>query len=182
MSLALQTDLSGKRLELLKEVEPKLARVAVFYNPTGQSSVVEVKEEIPIAARALKLTIQTWEARDTADLEKALTRLSKDRPDGLYMPGGVVRPAIKRVINFALKSRLPSMYGESLAVEAGGLMSYMAAEAESYKRVAYYVDRILKGVRAAELPVELVINLKTAKEIGLTIPPNVLARADRVIR
>jgi hypothetical protein len=87
------TDLSGKRLELLKEAVPKLARVAVFYNPTGRSSVVEVKEEIPIAARALKLTIQTYEARDATDLEKALTRLGKDRPDGLYMPGGVVRPS-----------------------------------------------------------------------------------------
>jgi putative tryptophan/tyrosine transport system substrate-binding protein len=182
------TDLSGKRLELLKEAAPKLARVAVFYNPTGQSSVVEVKEEIPIAARALKLTIQTWEARDTADLEKALTGLSKDRPDGLYMPGGVVRPAIKRVINFALKSRLPSMYGEPLAVEAGGLMYYGADVVHSYQRVAYYVDRILKGAKPADLPVEqpakfeFLINLKTAKQIGLTIPPDVLARATKIIR
>jgi putative ABC transport system substrate-binding protein len=182
------TDLSGKRLELLKETVPKLTRVAVFYNPTGRSSVVEVKEEIPIAARALGLTIQTYEARDTADLEKALTRLSKDRPDGLYMPGGVVRPAIKRVIDFALKSRLPSVYSEPLTVEAGGLMSYSREEAESYKRVAYFVDRILKGAKPADLPVEqptkfeFVINLKTAKQIGLTIPPDLLARATKIIR
>jgi putative ABC transport system substrate-binding protein len=182
------TDLSGKRLELLKEAVPKLARVAVFYNPTGRSTVVEVKEEIPIAASALKLTIQTYEARNTADLEKALTSLSKDRPDGLYMPGGVVRPAIKRVVNFALKSRLSSMYAYPMAVEAGGLMSYSAEEAERYRRVAYFVDRILKGTKPADLPIEqptkfeFIINLKTAKEIGLTIPPNVVARADRVIK
>jgi putative ABC transport system substrate-binding protein len=182
------TDLSGKRLELLKEAVPKLTRVAVFYNPTGRSSVVEVKEEIPIAARALKLTIQTYEARDTADLEKALTRLSKDRPDGLYMPGGVVRPAIKRVIDFALKSRLPSVYSEPLTVEAGGLMSYSREEAESYKRVAYFVDRILKGAKPADLPVEqptkfeFVINLKRAKQIGLIIRPDLLARATKIIR
>jgi putative tryptophan/tyrosine transport system substrate-binding protein len=182
------TDLSGKRLELLKEAVPKLTRVAVFYNPTGRSSVVEVKEEIPLAARALGLTIQTYGARDTADLEKALTALSKDRPDGLYMPGGVVRPAIKRVINFALKSRLPSIYSEPPTVEAGGLMSYSREEAESYKRVAYFVDRILKGTKPADLPVEqptkfeFVINLKTAKQIGLTIPPDLLARATSIIR
>ena len=182
------TDLSGKRLELLKEAVPKLARVAVFYNPTGRSTVAEVKEEIPIAARTLKLTIQTYEVRDTADLEKVLTGLSKDRPDGLYMPGGVVRPAIKRVITFALKSRLPSMYAYPLAVEAGGLMSYSAEEAERYKRVAYFVDKILKGMKPADLPIEqptkfeFVINLKTAKQIGLTIPQSVLYRADRVIK
>jgi putative tryptophan/tyrosine transport system substrate-binding protein len=182
------TDLSGKRLELLKEAVPKLTRVAVFYNPTGRSSVVEVKEEVPIAARALGLTIQTYEARDTADLEKAFTRLSKDRSDGLYMPGGVVRPATKRVINFALNGRLPSIYSEPLTVEAGGLMSYSAEEGERYKRVAYYVDRILKGAKPADLPVEqptkfeFVINLRTAKQIGLTIPQWVLMRADRVIK
>src|SRR5262249_36904334 len=129
-----------------------------------------------------------YEARNTADLEKALTNLSKDRPDGLYMPGGVVRPAIKRVVNFALKSRLSSMYAYPMAVEAGGLMSYSAEEAERYRRVAYFVDRILKGTKPADLPIEqptkfeFIINLKTAKEIGLTIPPNVVARADRVIK
>jgi putative ABC transport system substrate-binding protein len=182
------TFLSGKRLELLKETAPKLHRVAVFYNPSGRSSVVEAKEEIPIAARALNLTIQTWEARDTADLEKALTGLGKELPDGVYMPGGVVRPAIKQVINFALKNHLPSIYGEPLAVQAGGLMSYTADEFERYQRVANFVDRILKGAKPSELPVEqpkkfeFVVNLKSAKQIGLTIPPNMLARADRVIK
>ena len=180
-------DLSGKRLELLKEAAPRLARVAVFYNPAGRSSVAEVKEELPIAARTLELTIQPWAVRDAAALEKALTELSKDRPDGLYMPGGVVRPAIRRLISFALMNRLPSIYGEPLAAEAGGLMSYTAEEAEHYNRVAYYVDKILKGAKPADLPVEqptkieFVINLKTAKQIGLTIPPNVLARADKII-
>jgi putative ABC transport system substrate-binding protein len=104
------------------------------------------------------------------------------------MPGGVVRPATKRVINFALKSRLPSIYSEPLTVEAGGLMSYSSEEAERYKRVAYYVDKILKGTKPADLPVEqptkfeLVINLKTAKQIGLTIPQSLLYRADKVIK
>jgi putative ABC transport system substrate-binding protein len=150
--------------------------------------VIEVKEELPIAARALNLTLQTWEARDTAELEKAFTRLTKELPDALYMPGGVVRPAIKRVINFALESRLPSIYGDPLAVQDGGLMSYTADEAERYRRMAYFVDRILKGAKPGELPVEqpkkfeFVVNLKAAKQIGLTIPANVMARTDRVVR
>ena len=121
-------------------------------------------------------------------MEKAFTRLTKELPDALYMPGGVVRPAIKRVINFALESRLPSIYGDPLAVQDGGLMSYTADEAERYRRMAYFVDRILKGAKPGELPVEqpkkfeFVVNLKAAKQIGLTIPANVMARTDRVVR
>ncbi|HET9881810.1 MAG TPA: ABC transporter substrate binding protein, partial [Candidatus Binatia bacterium] len=110
--------------------------------------------------------------------------------DGLYVPAGgpLMRANGNRIADFAMKSRLPSMYGRRAAVEAGGLMSYGADLADSYRRVAYFVDRILKGAKPADLPVEqptkfeLVINLKTAKQIGLTIPPNVLARADRVIK
>ena len=153
-------------------------------------SVLEVKEVLPVAARALGLTIQPWEVRAADDFEKVFAALSKQRPDGLYVAGGgqLMRANEKRIVGFALKSRLPSMYITRAAVEAGGLMSYGADLADSYRRVAYYVDRILKGAKPADLPVEqptkfeLVINLKTAKQIGLTIPPEVLARANRLIK
>jgi putative ABC transport system substrate-binding protein len=128
------------------------------------------------------------EVRDADSFEKLFTALNKERPDGLYVSGGpLVRANAKRIGPFASKARLPSV-GTRPYVDAGGLMSYDADEAERYKRVATYVDRILKGAKPADLPVEqptkfeLVINLKTAKQIGLTIPPNVLARADKVIK
>ena len=148
-----------------------------------------MKEVLPVAARALGLTIQPWEVRAADDFEKVFAALSKQRPDGLYVAAGPLMGANqKRIVGFALKSRLPSMYVSREAVDAGGLMSYGADLADSYRRVAYYVDKILKGAKPADLPVEqptkfeLVINLKTAKQIGLTIPPEVLARADRVIK
>ena len=186
----LTRELGGKRLELFKEAVPKLSRVAVLYDPANRTSLHEVKELLPADARALKLTIQPWEIRAVDDFEKVFAALNKQRPDGLYSlgAGGVMRTNRKRMADFALKSRLPSMFSSRETVEAGGLMSYRADEADNYRRVAYYVDRILKGAKPAELPVEqptkfeLVINLKTAKQIGVTIPPNVLARADRVIR
>ena len=185
----LSRELGGKRLELLKEAVPKLARVAVLYDPANPTNVLEVKEVLPVAARALRLTIQPWEVRDADDFERVFAALNKQRPDGLYVTGGPLMNANqKRIADFALKSRLPSMYGSREAVDAGGLMSYGADLADSYRRVAYYVDRILKGAKPADLPVEqptkfeLVINLKTAKQIGLTIPPDVLARADKVIK
>jgi putative ABC transport system substrate-binding protein len=185
----LARELGGKRLELLKEAVPKLARVAVLYDPASPPSLHEVKELLPAAARALKLTIQPWEIRAVDDFEKVFAALNKQRPDGLYAltVGPVMRPNQKRIVDFALKSRLPSMVGRE-AVEAGGLMSYGADIADSYRRVAYFVDRILKGANPAELPVEqpmkfeLVFNLKTAKQIGLTIPQSLLYRADKVIR
>ena len=185
----LSRELGGKRLELLKEAVPKLARVAVLYDPATPGSVLEVKEVLPVAARALGLTIQPWEVRAADDFERVFAALNKQRPDGLYVTGGPLMNANqKRIVGFALKSRLPSMYSNREAVDAGGLMSYGADLADSYRRVAYYVDRILKGAKPADLPVEqptkfeLVINLKTAKQIGLTIPPKVLARADKVIK
>ena len=187
---ALNRELGGKRLELLKEAVPKLSRVAVLYDPANPPSLHEVKELLPADARALKLTIQPWEIRAVDDFEKVFAALNKQRPDGLYAltAGGVMRPNQKRIVGFALKSRLPSVYSSRETVEAGGLMSYGADVADSYRRVAYYVDKILKGAKPADLPVEqptkfeLVINLKTAKQIGLTIPPEVLARADKVIK
>ena len=185
----LSRELGGKRLELLKEAVPKLARVAVLYDPASPSSVVEVKEVLPVAARALGLTIQPWEVRAADDFERVFAALSKQRPDGLYVSGSpLMRNNQKRIVGFALKSRLPSMYQTREAVDAGGLMYYGADIADSYRRVAYYVDRILKGAKPADLPVEqptkfeLVINLKTAKQIGVTIPPEVLARANRLIK
>jgi putative ABC transport system substrate-binding protein len=148
-----------------------------------------VKELLPADARALKLTIEPWEIRAVDDFEKVFAALNKQGPDGLYVPGSaLMRANGKRIVDFALMSRLPSMYGSRGYVEAGGLMYYGADLPDSYRRVAMYVDKILKGAKPADLPVEqptkfeLVINLKTAKQIGLTIPPNILARADRVIR
>ena len=183
-------ELGGKRLELLKEAVPKVARVAVLYDPAIPGTTREVKEVLPAAARALGLTVQPWEVRDADGFEKVFAALNKQRPDGLYVPGGgqLIGANVKRIVGFALKSRLPSMYGNRIAVDAGGLMFYGADIADSYRRVAYYVDRILKGAKPADLPVEqptkfeLVINLKTAKQIGVTINTDVLARATRIIR
>jgi putative ABC transport system substrate-binding protein len=185
----LTRQLDGKRLELLKEIVTKITRVAVLYDPANPGTAREVKEVLPVAARALGLTIKSWEVRDTHDFERVFAAMRKERPDGLYVSGGpLMNTNQKRTAGFALKSRLPSMYNNRAAVDAGGLMYYGADTADSYRRVAYYVDRILKGAKPADLPVEqptkfeLVINLKAAKQIGLTIPPNVLARADRVIK
>jgi putative tryptophan/tyrosine transport system substrate-binding protein len=187
---ALARELGGKRLELLKEAVPKLARVAVLYDPASPPSLHEVKELLPADARALKLTIQPWEIRAVDDFEKVFAALNQQRPDGLYSlgAGGVMRPNQKRTIGFALKSKLPSMYSSREHVEAGGLMSYGWDLADSYRRVAIYVDKILKGAKPGDLPIEqptkfeLVINLKTAKQIGLAIPPGVLALATKLIK
>jgi putative ABC transport system substrate-binding protein len=182
-------ELGGKRLELLKEAVPKIARVAILYDAASPAIVPDVKEVLPVAARALGLIIQPWEIRDSDDFDRVFAALNKQRPDGLFVAGGrLISDNQKRIVGFASKSRLPAVYPYIEAVEAGGLMYYGADLADSYRRVAYYVDRILKGAKPADLPVEqptkfeLVINLKTAKQIGLTIPPNVLARANRVIR
>jgi putative tryptophan/tyrosine transport system substrate-binding protein len=185
----LSRELGGKRLELLKEAVPKVARVAVLYDPAIPGTTREVKEDLPVAARGLGLTVRSWEVRDADGFERVFAALSKQRPDGLYLPPGPLTSVNrKRITGLALKSRLPSVYISREFVDAGGLMSYGADQADSYRRVATYVDKILKGAKPADLPVEqptkfeLVINLKAAKQIGLTIPPNVLARADKVIR
>jgi putative ABC transport system substrate-binding protein len=186
----LTTELGGKRLELLREAVPTLARVAVLYDHAAPGITREVKEDLPIAARTLGLQLLSWGVRDADGLERVLDALKKERPDGLYVGGGgpLIRTHQKRIAGFALKSRLPSMYSYRGAVEAGGLMSYGADIADSYRRVAYFVDRILKGAKPGDLPVEqpkkfeLVINLKTAKQIGVTIPQSLLYRADKVIK
>jgi putative ABC transport system substrate-binding protein len=186
----LSTELGGKRLELLKEAAPKLNRVAVLYDRDTPGTVQEVKEDLPVAARALGLTIRSWELHDADGMVKVFSALTSDRPDGLYVPltGAFMRASAKRIADFALRNRLPSLFGDKDGVNAGGLMYYGADLADIYRRVAIYVDKILKGTKPADLPVErptkfeLVINLKTAKQIGLTIQQSLLYRADRVIK
>jgi putative ABC transport system substrate-binding protein len=185
----LSRKLGGKRLELLKELVPKVDRLAVLYDPRSGSEL-EVKEILPVAARALGLTVRSWKVGDAGEFENIFAAISKERPDGLYVParGPLISANEKRITDFALKSRLPSVYSYRAGVDAGGLMYYGADFADIYRRVATYVDRILKGAKPADMPVEqpttfeLIINLKTAKQIGVMIPPNVLARADKVIK
>ena len=185
----LSTELGGKRLELLKEAGPKVIRVAVLYDPAAPGSLRELKEVLPVAAGALGLTVRSWEVRDATGFDRVFAALRKERPDGLYVAGGPLMSVNgKQIADFALKSRLPSVYGVRGYVDAGGLMYYGANLADIYRRVAYFVDKILKGAKPADLPVEqptkfeLIINLKTAKQIGVTIPQSVLYRADKVIR
>ena len=181
-------ELGGKRLELLKEAVPSLARVAAIYDSAPPGAVLEATQVLPAAARALGLTVRAWEIKGQNDFVKVFAEINKERSDGLYMaPAGLVTTNVKRIAAFALKSRLPSM-GNRQFVEDGGLMYYGADVADSYRRVAIYVDKILKGAKPGELPIEqptkfeLILNLKTAKQIGVIIPQNVLARVDKVIR
>jgi putative tryptophan/tyrosine transport system substrate-binding protein len=182
----LQRELSGKRLELLKEVLPGISRVAALMNAT---SINDFKMyEAP--ARNLKIQLQSVGVRGpNPHLEDAFQAAVRARAGALItISNAVLNPEAEKIAELAIKNRLPSLCEQSDYVEVGGLMSYSADEAASYKRAAIYVDKILKGAKPADLPVEqatefeLVINLKTAKQIGLTIPPNVLARADRVIK
>jgi putative tryptophan/tyrosine transport system substrate-binding protein len=152
---SLSRDLAGKRLELLKEAVPKVARVAVLYEAANHPSLIEVKEVLPVAARALGLTIQAWEIQGADAFDGAFAALNKQRPDGLYVSGGasmIVNQ--KRTVAFALKSRLPSIYSNREAVNEGALMYYGADFVDSYRRVATYVDKILKGAKPADLPIE----------------------------
>jgi putative tryptophan/tyrosine transport system substrate-binding protein len=186
---SLSRELSGKRLALFKEAVPKVARVAILYDAGSPNIVSNVKEDLPVAARTLGLTVRSWEVRDAGGFERVIAALNNERPDGLYMTNGrLISTNQKRIVEFALKSRLPSVYSDRTPVHAGGLMSYAADLAATYRRVAYYVDKILKGAKPADLPIEqptkfeLVINLKTAKQISVTIPQSMLYRADRVIK
>jgi putative ABC transport system substrate-binding protein len=184
----LTRDLSGKRLELLKEVVPGILRVGVFGDANVAPAIAF--KDYETAARALKIPIQSLEVRGpNPDFEGAFQAAAKGRLNALVTLRIVlfVRYA-KRIADLAIKNRLPSMYEGSEYVEAGGLMFYGANETDSYRRAAVYVDKILKGTKPADLPVEqpmkfeLVINLKTAKKIGVTIPQSVLFRADKVIK
>jgi putative ABC transport system substrate-binding protein len=185
---SLITELGGKRLELLKEAVPKAARVAMFYDPGRPSNVLELKE-VQAGAQALKVTLQPWELRSADEFGRVFTALNKKRPDGLYVAQGpLMRVNVKRIAELSSKSRLPAVFTNIEAVDTGGFMSYAADLGDMYRRVAYYVDRILKGAKPADLPVEqptkfeLAFNLKTAKQIGVTIPQSLLYRADKVIR
>ena len=185
----LQRDLSGKRLELLSEVVPRLARVGILRSANDPVSLIGFKE-YESAARALKLQVQSLNVDDSdPNLEEAFQAALKARTDALItITSNPLFRNSKRVTQLAVKNRVPSIYEGSSWVDVGGLMSYSANDIEVFHRAATYVDKILKGAKPAELPVEqptkfeFIINLKTAKQIGLTIPPNVLARADRVIR
>jgi len=185
----LQRELSGKRLELLSEAIPGISRVGLLWDPNTPGPVISFKE-YETAARALKIPLQSLEVRGpNPDFEGAFQAAVKSRVSALIaIANSLLHRYQKRIADLAIKHRLPSMNERSDYVDAGGLMSYASDDDEKYRRAAYYVDRILKGTKPADLPIEqpmkfeLVINLKTAKQIGVTIPPNVLVRADKVIR
>jgi ABC-type uncharacterized transport system substrate-binding protein len=181
-------DLGDKRLELLKEIIPKLWRVAVLRDLTNVTEGIGM-DEIEPTARVLKMQTQGFELAKVEDFDSQFQAIMKWRPDGLMIMGGpLMNGHRKRIIEFAAKSKLPAMYNRDEFVEAGGLISYATSIVDLTRRAATYVDKILKGAKPADLPVEqptkfeLVINLKAAKQIDLTIPPGVLARADKVIR
>ena len=184
----LAPEISGKQMELLKETVPKLSRLAVFGTSTvpGNADALRSTE---IASDALKVHLQYLEIRNRKDIESGFRAARKGRADAvLALASRVLVSDRIHVANLAVKSRLPVIYGESEHVEAGGLMTYGVSISDLFRRSATYVDKILKGAKPADLPVEqptkfeFIINLKAAKQIGLTIPPDVLARADRVIR
>ncbi len=184
----LAPELGGKRLELLKEIVPRLALVAVLANP-GNPNFHSVLRESQIAATALKLRLQVIEVREASGLDAAFAKMTKARAEALtVLPDSMLFAQRKAIANLAVRTGLPAVYGTSGVVENGGLIAYSPSQTEMWRRAATYVDKILKGAKPADLPVEqpikfeLVINLKAAKQIGLKIPPNVLARADRVIK
>lgn len=184
----LAAELTAKRLELLKEIVPNLRKVAVLWNPQDPISPIGLKE-VEFAANALRLTVQLLKVERSADLEAALRAAKTERAGGLILiPGAVTGSNQARIIHLVTKNRLPAVYQRDDYVRDGGLMSYGPDRLDQFRRAAIYVDKILKGTKTADLPVEqpskfeLIINLKAAKQIGLTIPPNVLARADRVIK
>jgi putative ABC transport system substrate-binding protein len=184
----LNPELSGKRLELLKEIVPKLSRVAVLGTSTAPGSA-QMLREVELAGGAFGVKLQYLDVLSPKYIETAFREASKGRADGVLAMGGVVLSSHRtQVVELAVKSRLPAIYYRSEFVEDGGLVSYAVNLNDLARRAAVYVDKILKGAKPGDLPVEqptkfeLIINLKAAKQIGLTIPPNVLARADRVIR
>jgi putative tryptophan/tyrosine transport system substrate-binding protein len=184
----LAPELSGKRLELLKETISKVSRVAVLWDPSTPGSAVTFKET-QVVAPAVSVQLQSLEVRSSNDFEGAFRAATTERAGALIVLQSLLTNAHRqRIVDLAVNNRLPAMYTQTEYVEVGGLMSYAPSYTDIYRRAATYVDKILKGAKPADLPVEqpkkfeLAINLKTAKQIGLTIPPNVLARADRVIR
>jgi ABC-type uncharacterized transport system substrate-binding protein len=185
----LRPELSGKQLELLKEIIPKLSRVAVFGTSIFPGNAQALKE-IELAAKAFGVQLQYLDVLDSKDIETAFRAAGKGRAEAVLMmvTGGVANSQRPQIAELAVKSRLPAIYRNREDVEAGGLMTYGVNVNDLDRRAATYVDKILKGAKPADLPVEqpikfeFIVNLKAAKQIGLTIPPNVLARADKVIR
>jgi putative tryptophan/tyrosine transport system substrate-binding protein len=184
----LAPELSGKQLELLKEIVPRLSRVAVFGNSINPVNA-QMLREAEIAARAFGVQLQYLDVLDPKDIETAFRAASKERADAvLALPSFLLNSQQKQVVDLAVKNLLPAIYDRSEFVEAGGLMSYATSFTDLSRRAATYVDKILKGKTPADLPVEqpikfeFIVNLKAAKQIGLTIPPKVLERADRVIK
>ena len=183
----LAPEISGKQLELLKEIVPKLSRVAVL-GDSNEPGNAQALKEMELAAGAFKVQLQYLDVLTLKDIENSFQSASK-RADAVLLLAGPVMPAYRtEVVNLAAKNRLPAMHFRSDFVEAGGLMTYNVNYNDLFRRAATYVDKILKGAKPGDLPVEqptkfeFVINLKAAKQIGLTIPPNVLARADKVIK
>ena len=184
----ISSELSGKRLELLREAAPKLSRVALLWNPEIRGAVLDYKET-EAAARAQRLELQSVEVSRPEDLDRAFAALTHQRAQAFILPPNPVAITSQgQIASYARANRLPSMYGQKEYVQAGGLMSYGPSTAEMNRRAAVFVDRILKGAKPAVLPVEqptkfeLVINLNTAKALGLTIPQSLLRRADQVIQ
>ena len=184
----MSADLDGKRLELLNEAFPKVARVAFLWEP-GDSRGNRALTDMEAAAKVLRLKLLSLEVRGLDDFDSAFARAKRDGAQALITTTGpLVSTQLRQVLDFAAKNRLPAMYTNNEYVDAGGLMSYAPNQADLFRRAADFVDKILKGTKPADIPVEqpkkfeFIVNLKTARQIGLTIPPNVLARADKVIR
>jgi putative ABC transport system substrate-binding protein len=185
---ALSPEMSGKQLELLKEILPRLSRIAVIGNSTNPGDAQSLRETV-LAAGSFEIYLRYLDVLDSKDIETAFRAAVKGRADAVLVLGNPILNAHrKQIVDLAVKHRLPATYARPEFVEAGGLMSYGASVTDLDRRAATYVDKILKGRRPADLPVEqptkfeFIINLKAAKQIGLTIPPNVLVRADRIIR
>ena len=183
----MSAELAGKRLELLKEAIGGLGRVAVLWN-SRDPVMTNIFSEIQTAAPVLGVTVQALRVQEAKDIDSAITTMTEQRPDALFMITDVLTSRyVQQVLDFAVQQQLPTMFQSSGPVEAGGLMSYAPSFTDSYRRAAYYVDRILRGAKPEDLPVEqptqfeLIVNLKTAKALGLTIPPSILGRADGVI-
>ena len=184
----MQTELSSKRLQLLREVAPGTVSVAVIWNP-GDPPAADFLRETEAAARSLGLRVHAIEARSSTELDAAFKAVDDLRPSAfMTLPGGMFQANVKRIVDFAAKRRLPGVFPNRAFVDAGGLLSYATSLTANWRRAAVFVDKILKGAKPGDLPIEqptqfeLVINMKTAKALGLTIPPAVLARADDVIR
>jgi putative tryptophan/tyrosine transport system substrate-binding protein len=188
MLTVLSEELNGKRLELLKETVPNITRIAVLSNPANPTQPLEWKE-IQATAQVLGLKLQSLAVRSSKDFDSAFEAALRERAQALLnLPEAIFSMNVNRILEFAAKNKLPAMYSDPQYTSAGGLMSYSPIYTDLFRRAAIFVDKILKGAKPADLPVEqptkfeLIINLKAAKQIGLTIPQNVLARADRVIK